>query len=80
MVNGYTHIYIYIGIIEERCPWEDTGHDVLIIGVEMGEKKNKPYWLVRNSWGPNWGLNGNQKIYREQDYGRAVCGFNLLAS
>ena len=30
-----------------------------------------PYWLVRNSWGPNWGENGFIKMKRT-----AECGVN----
>jgi len=41
------------------------GHAVKIVGwgVESGDK----YWLIANSWNPDWGLNGYFKILRGND-------------
>lgn len=33
------------------------GHAVVVVGYEVHNKK--PYWIVRNSWGAEWGLAGH---------------------
>jgi hypothetical protein len=38
------------------------GHAVVIVG--WGEEKGKKYWIVRNTWGPEWGDGGYFKILR----------------
>lgn len=32
------------------------GHAIALVG--WGERDGKKYWIVRNSWGPKWGLQG----------------------
>ncbi|KAH9514130.1 hypothetical protein Btru_030358 [Bulinus truncatus] len=56
------------GVYQHTSGQELGGHAVKIIGygVEDGTK----YWLVANSWNPDWGDNGFFKILR----GRDECG------
>jgi len=44
-------------------------HAVNITGFGT-TKKGRKYWWVRNSWGPNWGIEGSFKIPRGENY----CG------
>lgn len=48
------------GVYKHTTGKELGGHAVKIIGwgVENGEE----YWLVANSWGPTWGIDGYFKI------------------
>ena len=41
------------------------GHAVKILG--WGVENDVPYWLVANSWNPDWGNNGYFKILRGKD-------------
>jgi len=38
------------------------GHAVLLIGY--GEENKTPYWIVQNSWGPDWGEDGYVRMSR----------------
>jgi len=46
------------------------GHCVEIVGWGV-TSSNVPYWIVRNSWGPSWGMKGYFWIRR----GTNECGF-----
>ena len=41
------------------------GHAMQIVG--WGEENNKQFWLIQNSWGKNWGLDGYFKMIRGTD-------------
>ena len=42
-----------------------SGHAVLIVG--WGIENNTKYWIVQNSWGKNWGINGYFKMLRGEN-------------
>lgn len=52
--------------------WEFTNHAVAIVG--WGEEEDpdtgypSKYWIVRNSWGPQWGVEGYFKVLRGRNF------------
>merc|ERR1712226_360592 len=53
------------------CPnLEKTGINHAMTAVAYGRENGLDYWLIKNSWGPNWGDNGFIKVAAGQNY----CG------
>ena len=47
--------------------WQNLNHSVVIIGWGEDPKNQSKYWIVRNSYGPNWGDHGDFMISRGGD-------------
>ena len=61
------------GVITTADCGDDVNHGALIVGY--GTENDIDYWLVKNSWGTDWGENGYVKIKRSHstnDIG--ICG------
>lgn len=50
---------------EEKPEWEKVDHSVLCYG--WGEEDGEKYWLLQNTWGSDWGENGNFRMRRGTD-------------
>jgi C1A family cysteine protease len=58
------------GVITGSACGTSLDHGVLAVGY--GTENGQEYYLVKNSWGPSWGVNGYVKIGIEA--GNGVCG------
>jgi len=50
------------GVFEDTTGDVNIEHEISIVGY--GEEEGTPYWLIRNSWGTHWGLQGFMKLVR----------------
>eukprot|EP00931_Biecheleriopsis_adriatica_P044976 TRINITY_DN25778_c0_g1_i1.p1 TRINITY_DN25778_c0_g1~~TRINITY_DN25778_c0_g1_i1.p1 ORF type:complete len:480 (-),score=102.26 TRINITY_DN25778_c0_g1_i1:54-1457(-) len=58
----------------EGSAWGDLDHAAQLTGYNTSA--DMPYWIVRNQWTTNWGMNG----YIWLEYGKNTCGIANMAS
>lgn len=51
---------------------QTVNHAVLAVGYGSDEN-GTPYWIIKNSWGADWGLGG----YFNMEMGKNMCGKSL---
>ncbi|XP_005853064.1 PREDICTED: cathepsin O-like [Myotis brandtii] len=56
------------GIIQHHCSSGEANHAIIITGFD--KTGTTPYWIVRNSWGSSWGVDG----YAHVKMGSNICG------
>jgi cathepsin O len=58
------------GIIQHHCDDSTVDHAVQVVGYDL--TGSVPYWIVRNTWGSDWG----EKGYVRLKFGGNMCGMN----
>mmetsp|Transcript_15026 Transcript_15026/g.22148 ORF Transcript_15026/g.22148 Transcript_15026/m.22148 type:complete len:391 (-) Transcript_15026:264-1436(-) len=68
------------GVFDDQECGTRVDHAVLAVGYGTDEN-GKDYWLIKNSWGTNWGDDGYIKLARGAEYPKqGQCGIHKMAS
>jgi cathepsin L len=62
------------GIFNGCGPNAVIDHAVVLLGYGRDPKFSAKYWLVQNSWGPEWGEEGRIRLLRRRVDQNAYCG------
>ncbi|CAH2053310.1 unnamed protein product [Thlaspi arvense] len=65
------------GVITGTCGIS-LDHGVVVVGY--GSSSGEDYWIIRNSWGSNWGESGYIRLQRNIDDSTGKCGVAMMAS
>jgi len=75
---GLTSFQLYnSGIYDDpKCPTGGTNHYVGVVGY--GGESNAKYWILRNSWGADWGEEGYMRLHIYKDR-CGILSYNTFA-
>jgi cathepsin L len=60
---------------DPSCNKENINHAVLLVGFGTDAITKQDYWLIRNTYGTSWGMNGYMKMARNKNNHCGVADF-----
>ncbi|KAJ3687511.1 hypothetical protein LUZ61_016675 [Rhynchospora tenuis] len=76
--SGFEFQFYSEGVFTGECG-TDLDHGVAVVGYGTTQDGTK-YWIVRNSWGPEWGEAGYIRMKRDVKAKTGLCGIAMEAS
>lgn len=67
---------LYMGGVADPFFCNPLGIDHAVTLVGYGMEGTKPFWIIKNSWGPGWGEKGYYRIIK----GKGKCGLNRMVT
>ncbi|OBS76496.1 hypothetical protein A6R68_17052, partial [Neotoma lepida] len=61
---------------EANCSSNNLDHAMLVVGYGE-ESDGKKYWLVKNSWGEDWGMSGYIKMARDRNNNCGIASYAI---
>mmetsp|Transcript_7965 Transcript_7965/g.20449 ORF Transcript_7965/g.20449 Transcript_7965/m.20449 type:complete len:647 (+) Transcript_7965:58-1998(+) len=74
--SDYPFMFYKRGVLDTPKCGDKLDHAVLVVGYGTEPSDGKPYWKVKNSWGPSWGEDGYVRMVR----GKNMCGIASMPS
>ncbi|KAL3522488.1 hypothetical protein ACH5RR_015322 [Cinchona calisaya] len=68
------------GIYDGNCSNDPNEIDHAVLLVGYGSEGGEDYWIIKNSWGTYWGIEGYAYIKRNTNLKYGVCAINAMAS
>jgi len=68
---------VYMKGIFDHCMKDAViDHAVVLVGYDHDRELNKKFWIIQNSWGPDWGENGRIRLLRQDSDEVEQCGID----
>lgn len=68
------------GVYDDPFCAVELNHGIGIVGYGKDDETGKDYWIVRNSWGEQFGENGYIRMRKDTDNEYGICGITLQPS